>query len=504
MVATSIEDKRLALTIGEVLHNHPAGGLATAVVSPAGLEFFQGAGVADRTRGTPITEDTVFRVGSISKTFTAIAIMQLRDRGLIDLDDAASRHLRAFRLAPARSWFAPVTIRQLLTHTSGIGELRNVTDVIRPTIGLATPADRPSPSLAAYYRGRLRVEVEPGTKWAHANHGFSVLGQLVEDVSGEPFGCYMRRHVFGPLGLESTDFVRTDAIAGQLATGYTLRRHGLKKVKDRDIVVQAAVSLFATTADMARYAAALLGGGRLPLKPESLSEMFQPQYQPDPRLPGLGLAFWRNEVGSHRTVGHGGGWPGFISAMVLAPDDGVAVLSFTNSGTVAPDRVADALLRDLLGARADAPRLDVPERPEVWDELCGWYGLAPGMLTNARPRMLIGGGAEVLIRGKHLMLRGYTPMPRLRRAHRLHADDPADPYLFRLDLTDEGLGTWPVAFSRDDGARGTSMHMGVTPISLFRRPGYRSPARLAAAGAGAAGVAGAVAAWRAVGRRTAS
>ena len=323
-----------------MLHNHPAGGLATAVVSPGGLEFFQGAGVADRTRGTPITEDTVFRVGSISKTFTAIAIMQLRDRGLIDLDDAASRHLRAFRLTPARSSFAPVTIRQLLTHTGGIGELRNVTDVIRPTIGLATPADRPSPSLAAYYRGRLRVEVEPGTKWAYANHGFSVLGQLVEDVSGEPFGSYMRRHVFGPLGLETTDFVRTDAIAGQLATGYTLRRHGLKEVKDRDIVVQAAVSVFATTADMARYAAALLGGGRLPLKPESLSEMFQPQYQPDPRLPGLGLAFWRNEVGSHRTVGHGGGWPGFISAMVLAPDDGVAVLSFTNSGTVTPNRVS--------------------------------------------------------------------------------------------------------------------------------------------------------------------
>ena len=94
-------------------------------------------------------------------------------------------------------------------------------------------------------------------------------------------------------------------------------------------------------------------------------------------------------------------------------------------------------------------------------------------------------------------------MPRLRRAHRLHADDPADPYLFRLDLTDERLGTWPVAFSRDDGARGMSMHMGVLPMSLYRRPDYRSPARLATAGVGAAGVAGAVAAWRAIARRTA-
>jgi CubicO group peptidase (beta-lactamase class C family) len=500
MVATSVDETRLALRIGAVLHRHPAGGLATAVVRPGGLEFFQGSGVADRDRGTPITEDTVFRVGSISKTFTAIAIMQLRDRGLIDLDDAVSRHLRSFRLTPARASFGPVTIRQLLTHTGGIGELRNVTDVLRPTIGLTVPADQPPPSLAAYYHGRLRVEVEPGTKWAYANHGFSVLGQLVEDVSGEPFVAYVRAHVFGPLGLGTTDFVRTGPIASQLATGYALRRRGLKTVKDRDIVVQAAISVFSTTADMARYAAALLGGGGLPLAPESLREMFQPQYQPDPRLPGVGLAFWRNEIDGHRIVGHGGGWPGFISALVVAPDDGVAVLSFTNTGTVTPDRVSDALLRDLLGARADEPRLDVPERPEVWDELYGWYGLPPGTLTNARPRMLIGGGAEVLVRDQHLMLRAFGPSPRLRRAHRLHADDPADPYLFRLDLTDEGLGTWPVAFHRDDGSWSTSMHVGSVPMSLYQRPGYRTPATLAAAGAGAAGVAGAVAAWRA-GRR---
>ena len=86
------------------------------------------------------------------------------------------------------------------------------------------------------------------------------------------------------------------------------------------------------------------------------------------------------------------------------------------------------------------------------------------------------------------MLRAYAPVPQVYRAHRLHADDPDDPYLFRLDFTDEGLGTWPVAFSRDDGARGMSMHVGVLPMSLYRRPAYGSPARLATAGVGAAGV----------------
>ena len=499
MVAASVDEPRLALVVREILHRHPAGGLAAGVVGPHGLEFFHGFGVADTARGTPITERTVFRVGSISKTFTAIAVMQLRDRGLIDLDDPVGRHLRSFRLSPARASFGPVTIRQLLTHTGGIGEVRGLSDLFRPTVGLAVPAGRPAPSLADYYRGQLRIEVEPGTKWAYANHGFAVLGQLVEDVSGEPFGSYMRAHVFGPLGMHSTDFARTGAIADHLATGYLLRRRGLKAVKDRDIAVQAAGSLFATTADMARYAAALLGGGGLPLAPGTLSEMFQPHYQPDPRIPGLGLSFWLGDVGGHRTVGHSGGWPGFISSMVVVPDDKVAVLAFTNTGTVTPERVSDALLREILGVAADEPRSDVPERPDVWRELCGWYGPDPGPNTNTRTRMLIGGGAEVIVRRNHLVLRALTYAPQLRRGYRLHADDPADPYRFRLDLTGEGLGTWPVAFSRGgDGL--VTLHLGPMPLSLTRRPGYRNPGRLAVAGAGAVAVAGAVAARRTVRR----
>ena len=497
MTAPAVDTDRLALVIDEILHQHPAAGLAVAVVGPDGLRFFRAVGVSDSAQGTPVTEHTVFRIGSISKTFTAIAVMQLRDRGLLDLDDPVSSHLGSVRLTPACGWFRPVTIRQLLTHTSGIGELRNLADLFRPTIGLAIGAGQPVPPLSAYYRGGLRVEVEPGSKWAYANHGFAVLGQLVEDVSGEPFGAYMRAHVLGPLGMEHTDFARTDPIARQLATGYMLRRRGLKAVKDREIVVQPAGSVFAPAADMARYAAALLRGGGAVLKPETLSEMFQPQYQADPRIPGIALCFWLGDVGGHRTAGHGGGWPGFISALTVAPDDGVAVLAFTNTGTPVPGQVSDALLREVLGVAADQPRLDIPEHPQVWAGLCGWYGLAPGRLTNARPRMLIGAGAEVFVRDSHLMLRAFTPVPGLRRGYRLHAADPDDPYFFRLDLTADDLGTWPVAFrDDDDGGAGTTLHMGPTPISLYRRPDYRNPARLAAAAAGAAATAAAVQAAR--------
>jgi len=504
MAARSLDEARLAAVIAEVLHRHPAGGLAAGVVGREGLEFFEGFGVADTALGTPITQHTVFRIGSISKTFTAIAVMQLRDRGLLELDDPVGEHLRSYRLAPAQSSFQPATIRHLLTHTGGIGEVRGLADLFRPTIGLALPRDRPAPSLADYYRGGLRVEVEPGTKWAYANHGFATLGQLVEDVSGEPFAYYMREHIFGPLGMDSTDFTRTAPIQDHLATGYALRKQGLKAVKDRDIAIAPAGSMFSTTADMARYAAALLGGDGGPepfLRPGMLAEMFSPQYQPDPRLPGIGLSFLRGDVGGHRTIGHDGGCPGFISTMVVAPDDGLAVLAFTNAGSVTPARVSDAVMREILGVAADGPRLDVPEHPDVWGGICGWYGPDPGPFTNARVRMLVGAGAEVTVRQGHLTLRALAPVPRLRRGFRLHADDLADPYLFRLDLTDFGLGTWPVAFSRNGDGTVAALHLGSMPMSLAKRPGYRNPAMLAAAGAGAAGVAGAAAAVRAIARR---
>jgi CubicO group peptidase (beta-lactamase class C family) len=501
MPARSLDTARLAAVIAEVLHRHPAGGLAVGVVGRGGLEFFEGFGVADTARGTPITRSTVFRIGSISKTFTAIAVMQLRERGLVDLDDPVSQHLRSYRLAPARRSFRPATIRHLLTHTGGIGEVRGPADLFRPTIGLATARDRPVPALADYYRGGLRVEVEPGTKWAYANHGFATLGQLVEDVSGEPFASYMRGHIFGPLRMDSTDFARTGPIQDHLATGYTLRKQGLKAVKDRDIAVQPAGSVFSTTADMARYAAALLGADESFLPPGMLAEMFRPHYQPDPRLPGIGLSFLRGDIGGHRIVGHDGGWPGFVSAMMVAPDDGLAVLAFTNAGSVTPGRASDAVLREILGVAADGPRLDVPEHPDAWAGICGWYGPDPGPFTNARVRMFAGAGLEVMVREGHLVLRALSPAPRLRKGFRLHADDPGDPYLFRLDLSDLGLGTWPVAFSRNGDGTVAALHLGSMPMSLAKRPGYRNPARWAAAGAGAAGVASAAAALRALARR---
>ena len=327
--------QQLESRVDEILNRWPAVGLVLGVVGDGSAQLFYRHGVADIEANTPVNEDTVFRIGSITKTFTAVAVMQLWERGLVDLDAPANDFLRAYRLVPANGHWRPATVRNLLTHTAGVPEWVHPMRMVRTRwFGESFALDEPLPTLAEFYRGALRLAVEPGTIWAYTDHGFATLGQIVEDVSGQPLDRYLRENVFEPLGMATSDLLRSDRVKARLATGYTLGSKGAKALTDRQGVTAAAGSIYSTPRDMARYLTALLGGGsgegRAILKPETLAVMFQPHYQPDPRIPGMGLAFWRADLSGHLAVEHQGVVPGFNSQIVLAPDDGVAVMAFTN------------------------------------------------------------------------------------------------------------------------------------------------------------------------------
>ncbi len=187
MAGIAIEDvKAVDDRVDEILARWAAVGLAVGVVRGGRLVHFRGHGVADLKTRDPITPDTVFRVASITKTFTAVAIAQLWERGLVDLDAPAMRYLRSYRLVPARPGISSPTVRHLLTHTSGIPELASASGLFRPVFGEVVRAGRPVPSLAEMYRRGLRVVAEPGTRWRYTDHGFATLGQIVADVSGRP------------------------------------------------------------------------------------------------------------------------------------------------------------------------------------------------------------------------------------------------------------------------------------------------------------------------------
>ena len=138
-------------------------------------------------------------------------------------------------------------------------------------------------------------------------------------------------------------------------------------------------------------------------------------------------------------------WHGFRTDMVLVPDQGIGVLAFANTGWFdprgAPVPVANALLRVLLDVPDDVVRTDVPEHPEIWTDLCGWYSFGPGVLCDPQPRAVLGAGVEVVVRREQLTARGQTPTPAVRKGLRLHAVG-GDPYAFSVDLS--ALGAVPV------------------------------------------------------------
>ena len=426
------------------------------------LAWFYGHGVADVTSNTPVDQDTVFRIASITKTITAIAVMQLWEQGLVDLDAPASDYLRDYRLIPARPSFRPATLRHLLTHTAGVRAVRKPSDLLRPALGWGAPAGRPVPSLAEYYRGGLRVDVEPGTKWAYSNHGFATLGQIVEDVSGLPLDRYLREHVFGPLGMEQ---LRPGPVrAGAAPPGHRVRscapagsRRSPTARWCQPVAARSTPPPATWPATSPRCWAAALTSTAAVLQPETLATMFEPHYQPDPRIPGMGLGFFRGQAGGHRTVGHDGIWNGFHSAMRARPRRGHRCRRVRQHRAVQPARRARARSPTRSCAASStfpttpcAPTS--PSSPRAWGELCGWYSLGPGVLTDPQPGC--SAGVEVAVRHDHLTIRGQIPVPAVRRGLRLHPDGD-DPYVFRIDLPGFGSGTSPVVFSRDPGGEVT-------------------------------------------------
>ncbi len=504
----------------EILNRRAAVGLAVGVVRDGRLVFFSGHGRADIASGASITEDTVFRIGSITKTFTAIAVMQLWEEGLIDLDAPANDYLKAYQLLPAEESFLPATLRQLLTHTAGVPDVRHVSDLLHAGL---TPSDgRPPalsvdfgeelPSLAEYYRGALRVVVEPGSAFAYSNHGYATLGQIVEDVSAIPLERYFRERIFEPLGMADSSLVRTDRVASRLAMGYRLGRRGAVPVPDRDWIGAGAGGTYSTVRDLARFVAALLGGGanehgRI-LEPATLATMFDAHYQPDKRLPGMGLGFFRAEVAGHPLVLHDGILPGFNSEVLVAPDDGIGVIGLTNgsSGAFAWLHVElGRLVSHLLAVPEDAGRSQVPHHPEVWTELCGRY-VFPPRIADLRQRLMLGGGAEVVVQGGRLLLRLLTPVPALYRGLPLEPDDQTDPYMFRLDLSGFAMPPVRVVFSNVVNGRATNIHtdLGGQPWSLSRVPDERTGVHWLRQAARILAVAGVMAAVRRRQRRVRS
>ncbi len=306
------------------LEHGDAAGATVLVMQNDQVLLKKGYGVADVKKGTPVDPDaTLFRVGSISKLPTWIAVMQLVEQGKLDLDTDVNRYLD-FEIHPA--FGKPITLRNLMTHTGGFEE--SVTDLI-----LIPPTKQPS--LRDYLvRNQPKRIYPPGEVPAYSNYGVGLASYIVQRTSGEPFEQYVAQHIFAPLKMTHSSYVQPLEKGLTASEGYG--DSTLKAAIGYELVTPAGAGALASTAsDMGRLGTALLHGGELEgariLKPETLKAMWTPQFQANPGLPPICMGFyqeWRNNL---KWIGHGGDLIAFHSLFYMEPTQKIVLFVSYNS-----------------------------------------------------------------------------------------------------------------------------------------------------------------------------
>jgi CubicO group peptidase (beta-lactamase class C family) len=302
-------------------------GAVVMVVKDGKVFFAKGYGYSDVKNKKPVTVDaTLFRPGSISKTFTWTAVMQLVEQGKIDLNRDVNDYLD-FKI-PA-TFDKPITMKDLMTHTPGFEE------TLKELFVADAPDMRP---LQEYVHTHLPEQIfPPGTTPAYSNYGATLAGYIVQRVSGMPFDDYIEQNILGPLGMQHSTFRQPlpDNLKPLMSDGYNKASQPAKSFE----FVQAwpAGSLSTTADDMARYMIAYLqdgeyNGARI-LKPETARLMHSRAFGLDPRLNGMAYGFYEESRNGHRIIGHGGDSQWFHSDLHLMPDDHIGFfISYNSAG----------------------------------------------------------------------------------------------------------------------------------------------------------------------------
>lgn len=291
-------------------------GAVLVVVRDGRVVLSRGYGMADVARGRRVDPDsTVFPIGSISKLFTATAVVQLADGGRLRLDEDVNRVLRRLRV-PA-TYPRPVTPFDLLTHQAGFDELPG--RLLREDTAHVLP-------LARFLEGRLVRIRPPGELTSYSSYAAALAGLLVEDASGMEFERYLACSVWGPLRMARTQVTVPEWLRAHMAVGYEVDDGRVAAVPWERYHTPPASSISSSGADMARYMIAMLRQGELEgariLSDTAARAMLTQQTTLHPRLPGFGLGFQVNDTNGRRLLLHGGDVAGFSSLMVLMPDEG--------------------------------------------------------------------------------------------------------------------------------------------------------------------------------------
>lgn len=303
---------------------------AVLVAQNGQILLSKGYGLADRTRQLPNTPQTRFRLGSVTKPFTALAILQLQAQGKLNVQDPICRYLTA---CPA-AWQA-ITIHQLLTHTAGIPDIERLPEYAQ----LKTTPTTPAQTVALFQDKPLAFP--PGTQWEYSSSGYILLGVIIEQVAGQSYEAFLQDHIFTLLGMNDTGYEHDSA---SLATGYA---NATTVADPIDMSMPfAAGGLYSTVEDLYRWAQALATDELLP---QPLLDLLFTPYAEIPQSDGAhyGYGWVISQQLGHRLVGHNGGIDGFVASLNHFPADGVIIIMLSNQQDINPNAITQPLARML-------------------------------------------------------------------------------------------------------------------------------------------------------------
>jgi CubicO group peptidase (beta-lactamase class C family)/D-alanyl-D-alanine dipeptidase len=388
---------KLTELIRHEMQTHELPAVYIALVDDQRQVWSEAFGLADRQQGTPASTSDVFRIASVSKLFTDIAVMQLAESGEIDIDAPVTQYLPDFR--PRSRFKKDITLRQMMSHRSGL--------VREPPVG--NYFDPTEPTLEQTIRSLHDTEVvyEPERRAKYSNAAIAVAGYVVEVLRGKPFARTVEETILRPLGMSESSFDPRPDLTGRMPRAILWSLDGRRMpVPTFQFGMAPAANMYSTLKDLSAALSVLFNGGegrggRI-VSAATLEEMWRPQFVPSTQRTGIGLGFFVDELDGHRRISHGGDVYGFATEFAALPDAklGVVVVNTMNAANARSERIATYALRLMLAAREgrDLPSIALTSDvdPALIERAAGRYG--KGNVT-----------VELLARGDKLVL-DRTPL----------------------------------------------------------------------------------------------
>ena len=350
---------RLTASIATQMTRRPSTGAAVGVVRNGKLIYLKGFGLRNIAARKPVDADTRFEIGSVSKQFTAAAILQLKERGKLGLDDRLAKFVPSFPHA------GELTLRQLLNQVSGLADYTEVggidTDTSKPG-GLA--------KIAAFAQRPLHFV--PGTRWEYSSTNSYVLGRVIEVVSHRPYDDYVRGQLFAPARMSHSDFIGNESNLTDFATPYWQGRGSKGATRPAPPFLESwaggAGAIVSTVRDLAAWDTALAGGKIV--TPDDYKLMSTPFVLSNGTSTTYGMGLGVNEVEGHKRVWHSGGTNGSLTLNATYPNDAVAIIVLENNADGDPSEIEGTVFSAIFpraAATASKPvgREDMTMRPHI-------------------------------------------------------------------------------------------------------------------------------------------